>query len=172
MTDLAKGIIEVEGFNLKPGMAPAQRFHCSNDDIITFGKFAITPQTTSADLLSAYSAKLSPVSNQSTQRFKMLFWIDGSRFSCAFHFDESGLISRIKMSPDVEYKSENWDRTGQQEERRQFCDAWLYERLGEPHKDLSGDIEYTFSNVSISCFSNFDIHNGADAGYIVVEYLR
>ena len=171
MTDLSKGIIEIEGFNLKPGMAPSHRFHCSKDDIITFGGIAISPKTTYSDFLSAYSAKLSPVSSQTTLRFKMLFLIDGNRFSCAFHFNESGLISRIKMSPDIEYKSEDWDRTGQQEERRQFCDAWLYDRLGEPDRNLGG-AEYVYEHIRISCVTHFDQHNGADAGYIVVNYLR
>lgn len=74
------------------------------------------------------------------------------------------------MTPYIDYKSEDWDRLGQQDERRQFCDKWLFERLGEPHKTLNGDIEYSYNSHTISCFSNFDIRDGGNAGYIVIAY--
>ena len=90
---------------------------------------------------------------------------------CFFTLDEEGNISRIQMRPCINYKSEKWDRTGQQEERRAFCDKWLYEQLGAPQRNLGG-AEYIFDNLRISCVTHTDQHNGADAGYIVITYLR
>lgn len=137
--------------------------------IITFEEMEITPRTTKQDLLNVYGDKLSKVSIDKVLKFKRTFKIDNYEFSCWFYFDDNYNISSIKLTPYIEYKSESWDRTGQQEERRQFCDKWLFDRLGEP--DLNrGGAEYNFDSVRISCVTHFDQHNGADAGYIVVTY--
>ena len=147
MTDLTKGIIEIDGF-------------------------VITPKTNKNDLINTYRDKLSPISADKMIRFNRLFNIYGSLFGCLFCFDDEYEIQSLKLTPFIEYKSEEGDRTGQQEERREFCDKWLFDRLGAPHKILNRDIEYSYTNIRISCFSNYDIHHGANAGYIVIEYLN
>ena len=140
--------------------------------IIDFGDIVVTKDTTREDLLHAYGDKLSAVSIDTYVRFKRLFTIAGHQFGCGFWFGKNGVIESIELTPFIDYKSEDWDRTGRQEERRQFCDKWLYDRLGEPHKIIFGDIEYTFQNVRVSCFSNFDVRDGGNAGFITVRYFN
>lgn len=138
--------------------------------ILDFGEIVVTPDTAKEELLSVYGEKLSLISTDKYLKFKRSFWVDGTEFSCLFVFDADNKLDYVKLSPYIDYKSEDWDRFGQQEERRRFCDKWLYERLGAPHKTLSGDIEYTFISHKIGCFSNNDIRDGGSAGYIVVTY--
>ena len=146
MTDLRNGIIELE-------------------------EMTITPDTTKEDLMRVYGEQLNKSMSTATFfDFNRLFHIENNEFMIMFSFENAGKIKSIQLWPTVQYKSEKWDRTGMQEERRQFCDKWLYDRLGEPHKVLNGDIEYSYNTHSISCFSNFDVRDGANAGYIVVAY--
>lgn len=141
--------------------------------IIEFEEMTITPSTTKADLMKVYGEKLNTsMSNDTFLDFNRMFRIDNHEFMVMFSLDRNGKVYSLEMWPTVQYKSERWDRTGRQEERRQFCDKWLADRLGEPHKTINGDVEYSFLNSKISCFSNFDVQNGANAGYIVVEYLN
>ena len=97
--------------------------------IISFEEMEITPQTTKQDLLDVYGEKLSAVSVDKILKFKKSFTIDGQEFSCWFFVDDDYIISSIKLTPYIDYESEEWDRTGRQEERRQFCDKWLFERF-------------------------------------------
>ena len=135
--------------------------------ILEFEEMTITSQTTKKEFDIKFEKVISPASNQ---RFVYLLKLDDTLFGATFMFADNGKISSVKLSPFITYKSEEWDRTGMQEERRQFCDKWLLDRLGTPHKTINGDIEYAFDSHTISCFSNFDIRDGANAGYIVVAY--
>lgn len=139
--------------------------------IIDLGDIAVTRETTREDLLLVYGDNLSALSTDRYVRFKRLFTVDGNQFGCGFWFDEHCVLESIELTPYIDYKSEEWDRIGQQEERRSFCDKWLYDRLGEPHKIINGDIEYTFQNIKVSCFSNFDIRDAGNAGFITVRYF-
>ena len=146
MTDLSKGIIELE-------------------------EMTITPETTKQEFDEKFGPVISPASCQTIVYLLKLSAVDNTLFGATFMFNDNGHISSVKLSPYIKYKSEKWDRTGMQEERRQFCDQWLFERLGEPGRNLGG-AEYVFDNLRISCVTHFDLHNGADAGYIVITYLR
>lgn len=173
MTDLTKGIIEIEGFNLKAGVDLGCGYNPSPDKIVSCGKTTISSKTTSSELLSTYKEQFSPnMSCDTVLKFRMLFLICGIPFGCTFWFDNSGLISRIEMSPFIKYKSESWDRAGKQEERREFCDKWLFEQLGVPHKESANVTLYNYSNVEVYSISHFDLREGADAGHIIVKFLR
>lgn len=145
MTDLRNGIIELE-------------------------EMTITSKTTKQEIDAKFGEVISPASSQNIVYLLKLSSVDDTLFGATFMFNNNGQISSVKLSPYIQYKSEKWDRTGMQEERRQFCDKWLFERLGEPHKILNGDIEYSYNSHSISCFSSFDVREGANAGYIVIAY--
>lgn len=147
MTDLKNGIIEIDGFE-------------------------ITNKTTKQELLEHYGNAVSSASSAYIVDLMQLSVVDNTHFGATFFFHENNKISGIKLVPYIQYASEEWDRTGQQEERRCFCDKWLFAKLGESHKIINGDIEYTFSSSRISCFSNYDIHDGANAGYIIVEFFN
>ena len=138
---------------------------------LDFGDIVITKDTTRNDLMAVYGDKLSAISNDRYVRFKRLYTVAGHQFGCGFWFTKAGAIESIEMTPWIDYKSEEWDRTGRQEERRQFCDAWLFKLLGQPQRNIGG-AEYIFEKVRISCVTHFDIHQGADAGEIVITYLR
>ena len=145
MTDLAKGIIEFE-------------------------EMTLTSQTTKQEFDKKFAEVISPVSNQQLVYLLKLSTVDNTRFGASFVFNSKGKLSSLKLTPYIQYKSEKWDRIGMQEERRRFCGKWLLERLGEPHKVINGDIEYLYQSHTISCFSNFDIRDGGNAGYIVIAY--
>ena len=139
--------------------------------IIDFGDVVVTPDTTKKELIGLFGEKLSKISTDTDIKFVRPFCVCENQFSVWFYFNKLYQLSSIKLSPYIDYKSENWDRTGQQEERREFCDKWLYEQLGEPQRNLGG-AEYIFDGLRISTVTHFDQHNGADAGYIVITYLR
>ena len=139
--------------------------------IIDLGEITITPHTTKDDLLLVYGEKLN--TNMSTSTFldfNRLFHVDNDEFMIMFSFNTEGKIRAIQLWPTVQYKSESWDRTGRQEERRQFCDKWLFERLGEPVKISESVTLYEYEELEVYSFSHFDLRNGADAGYIVISY--
>lgn len=139
--------------------------------IIDFGDIIVTRETTREDLLLAFGDKLSGLSNDKYMRFKRLFTVSGHQFGCGFWFNKTGLIESVEMTPLINYKSEDWDRAGQQEERRVFCDRWLLNFLGAPKRNLGG-AEYIFEDLRISCVTHTDIHHGPDAGRIVITYLH
>lgn len=146
MTDLRKGVLELQ-------------------------EMTITPNTAMPDLMKVYGEWLNKsMSNSRFLDFNRLFQVENHEFMIMFSFNDAGKIETIQLWPTVQYKSEKWDRTGMQEERRQFCDKWLLERLGEPDRNLGG-AEYVFKDLRVSCVTHFDLHNGADAGYIVITYL-
>lgn len=139
--------------------------------IITFEEMEITAQTTKQELLKGFEGFISPASGRNIIYLLKLLSVDGTRFGITFTFNDDESISTLQLTPYIQYTSEKWDRTGRQEERRQFCDKWLLDRLGEP--DLNhGGAEYKFDTVRISCVTHFDQYNGADAGYIVLTYLQ
>lgn len=139
--------------------------------IIDFGDIVVSKDTTREDLLNAFGDKLSALSNETILDFNMAFTVENQLFGCMFYIGTDNKISHIEMRPfGLAYKSERWDRTGRQRERREFCDKWLFERLGPPQKEVSGDIEYTFVTHQIACFSNTDVRDGGNAGYIVVRF--
>lgn len=137
--------------------------------IIDFGEIVVTPTTTKDELLKVYGDKLSSISTDTWIKFKRSFIVDNHEFSCLFIFNNDLRLSSIRLTPYIDYKSEDWDRTGRQAERREFCDKWLYEQLGEPKANLDGAV-YQYKDVRIACVTHFDIHQGADAGYIVITY--
>lgn len=139
--------------------------------IIDFGDVVVTHNTTKEMLINLFGDELSKMSTDTDIKFLRSFYIDKTKFSVWFYFNKLYQLSSIKLSPHLDYSSEKWDRTGQQEERRAFCDKWLYEQLGAPQRNLGG-AEYVFDNLRISCVTHTDQHNGADAGYIVITYLR
>ena len=138
--------------------------------IVSFDELIITPQTKKEDLLNSFGEKLSAASSDRSIKFKKSFFVDGFEFSCWFFFDENYKISSIQLTPYIDYKSEEWDRTGQQAERRKFCDKWLFERLGEPHQSTTNVTHYYFNIVEVYSLSHFDLREGADAGYIIIEF--
>lgn len=138
--------------------------------IIKFKEMAITCNTTKREFLNCFSAIVSPASSDKLIYLNQLLTIDNTRFGAIFIFNENENISSLQLIPYIQYKSEKWDRLGQQKERREFCDKWLSERLGIPHKTVSGDIEYSFANCRISSFSNFDVRDAGNAGYITIVY--
>ena len=140
--------------------------------IIDLGDLTITRDTTKEGLLRVYGDVLSTISSDSWLRFKRLFTIDGHQFGCWFIFDQNGDITSVEMTPWIEYKSEEWDRAGQQEERREFCDKWLFEKLGFPHQPSTNVTLYSYEGLEIYSISHFDQRNGADAGHIVIRFLR
>lgn len=139
--------------------------------ILDFGEIVVTPDTAKEELLAVYGEKLSPASNNTFLDFNMLFSIEGQLFMCLFCFGKNNKIEYVELTPYITYKSEKWDRTGRQEERRQFCDGWLYEHLGEAPRNLGG-AEYVFEGIRIATVTHFDQREGADAGYIVVRVVR
>ena len=147
MTDLSKGIIELENF-------------------------IVTPETKRDALATAFEDKLAAFSNANLVKFRRTFIIQGQEFSCFFFFDDTQRIKSIELTPCVEYKSDSDDRTGQQEERRQACDKWLFEKLGIPHKESVNVTLYYYPNVEVYSISHFDLREGANAGHIIVKYLR
>ena len=140
--------------------------------ILDFGDIVITKDTTRNDLMIVYGDKLSAISNDVYVQFRRLFTVAEHQFGCVFWFSKAGAIESIEMTPLIDYKSEDWDRTGRQEERRQFCDKWLLEQLGVPHEASTNVTLYKYRTTEIYSISHFDIRNGADAGHIVVKFLR
>ena len=137
---------------------------------IRLNEMMITPDTTKDDLMRVYGEELNTLmSNATFLDFNRLFQIENHNFMVMFSLNEGGKISSIKLTPYINYKSEKWDRTGRQEERRQFCDKWLFDHLGDPILNNGGAL-YEFDAVRISCVTHFDIHQGADAGYIAITY--
>lgn len=140
--------------------------------ILDFGDIVITKDTTRNDLMAVYGDKLSSISNDVCVRFKRLFIVSGHQFGCFFWFAKNGTIESIEMTPWIDYKSEDWDRTGKQEERRQFCDKWLLEQLGAPHEVSTNVTLYKYQACEVYSYSHFDMREGADAGRIVVRFSR
>ena len=139
--------------------------------VIDFGEIIVTPQTTKEELLAVYGKKLSPASNDILLDFNMLFSVEKQQFMCLFWFGKSETIEHVYLYPCITYQSPKGDRTGRQEERRQFCDRWLYKHLGEAPRNLGG-AEYDFDGVRVSTVTHFDQHEGADAGYIAISVIR
>lgn len=145
MTDLSKGIIELDNF-------------------------IVTPETKRDALATAFEDKLAAFSNANLVKFRRTFIIQGQEFSCFFFFDDTQRIKSIELTPCVEYKSDSDDRTGQQEERRQACNKWLFGQLGNPHKTVDGDVEYRYDGIYIGCFSDFDVRYEHNGGKITIIF--
>lgn len=138
--------------------------------ILSFDEMEVSSKMSKKEFLYKFKEIISPASGENIIYLMKLLTLDCFKFGVTFTFNDDGTLSTLKLSPYIQYKSEKWDRTGQQEERRQFCDQWLFERLGEGHKVTTNVTHYYFDNIEIYTLSHFDIREGADAGYIIIEY--
>ena len=117
-----------------------------------FGSIVVTCDTTKSELLDAYRGTISEsFSGGNRVDLKKPIEFGRSFWWCVFTFSSSGVISSIELIPyGFEYRSEKWDMKGRQEERRQYCEGWLYFHLGAPHKQ-GERTEYKFDTVKYFC---------------------
>ena len=140
--------------------------------IVSFDEIQITSNTTKQEVLNYLADAISPVSGKNIVYLLKLLTIENTKFMVIFNFNDNGNIKSLQLTPYIQYKSEKWDRTGRQQERRQFCDKWLFERFGVAHQITTSVTHYFFESVDVYSLSHFDLREGADAGYIVVEFNR
>ncbi len=149
MTDLTKGIIEIQGFT-------------------------ITPDTTMDEMLVFFGDKVR-VSNLSTGpkiKFLTPFYLTENIYSYAFNFTDSGKIKNFSLIPVS--PTELTDAVGIAKYKLSIAKEWLDKTIGSPPNTTNDMcVSYSFApncHVGAQCYKDRDY--GLVGGEISIIYRR
>lgn len=146
MTDLAKGIIEINGFTFRP-------------------------KTTLEEVLAYYGDKARVLHSLKFSKVKLLkpYYITENIYSCSFTFDGNGYIRSLSLIPVT--PPEVTDTVDVANYALEISKQWLDKVLGVK-PDTSNDIciYYKFPNVDYYACISADRDYGMSGGEIVVTF--
>lgn len=147
MTDLTKGIIEINGFTFKPGT--------KIDDVLAF-----------------FGDKVRVLELSTGPRVKLAkpFYITDGIYAYNFDFSSNGKLQRFGLCPvappELDGKYNEIARYALTTSKR-----WLKSTIKEnPTTDCEEGISYHIEGVHISAFVRTDVHYGLVGGEVVVRF--
>lgn len=144
MTDLTKGIIEINGF--------------------TF-----TPQTCMDEVLEFYGDKVRTLELSTGPRVKFLgrYYITDNLYAYAFNFNNDGKLKRFSLCPEAPPSVIDHGHGEIAKAELSIAKQWLKRMIEDaPTTDCDEGISYHFDAVRISSFIRNDIHYGLVGGEI------
>ena len=147
MTDLSKGIIEINGFTIKP-------------------------DTTLKEMQDFFGDKVRVLELSTGPRLKLQqpYFLNKNIYAYAFNFKNNGELSDFSLIPEppVEIKGNPTDVA---EYMLKTSKQWLKEMIDKnPTTDCNEGISYHFNNFHISAFIQNDIHYGKIGGYVSLYF--
>lgn len=147
MTDLSKGIIDINGFTIKPG-------------------------TTLKKMQDFFGDKVRVLELSAGPRLKLRqpYYLSENIYAYNFDFDKNGVIKKLALVPNVPDELKG-NPTAVAKYMLQTSMQWLKGMIEEtPSSESNESISYTFNGGYIRSATRNDIHYGLVGGEIVIYY--
>lgn len=149
MTDLTKGIIEINGFTFRPGTRIEQVLNFFGTDV-----------------------RILELSSGTEVRFLQPFYITENLYSYAFYFGKDGLLNKFSLIP-VAPANLKGDPVGISKYRLSAAKQWLNGMLTcEPNTTNDSCVYYEFPCVDYYASLRTDLHYGLVGGEIEVTFCE
>lgn len=148
MTDLTKGIIEINGFTFQPG-------------------------TTKDEVLAFFGDKVRVLELSTGPRVKFLgkHYIAENLYAYAFNFSNEGVLKNFSLVPVTPPSIKDYGYGEIPKAKLAIAKEWLKGVVdSEPTTDFPEGISYHFDSVHISSFLHRDIHYGLVGGEINLRF--
>lgn len=148
MTDLTKGIIEIDGFTFRPGI--------KIDEVLSF-----------------FGDKVRVLELSAATRVKFLspFYLTENIYAYAFDFNKDGILTRFSLHPVPPDTVVDRGYGERPKCKLEIAKQWLTGMIdGEPHTTNNSCVFYKFDNVNYFSSITQDIHYGLVGGEIDIKF--